>query len=142
MADTARQRVDAFSPRSEGSPVSSMFQSTFGDPEEALPPQTAADMVNAGAWILDVREPEEFAQGSIDGAVNVPLKTILVDGILALERAGLPDDGREVLVVCRSGMRSGNACLRLREALGQRAYNLRGGLMAWQQAGLPVTVKH
>ncbi len=122
--------------------MSGIFQSSFGVRNEALAPEAAADLASRGAWIVDVRDPEEYAQGSIAGSVNVPLKAILAEGIAALERAGLPDDRRDVLLICRSGMRSGNACERLREALGPRAFNLRGGVMAWQQAGLPITVKH
>lgn len=56
-----------------------------------------------------------------------------------LQRGGVPLTGEgPVLFICRSGMRSGAACGALRSALGERAVNVEGGMMAWAAAGLPV----
>ncbi|MNX11122.1 putative adenylyltransferase/sulfurtransferase MoeZ [compost metagenome] len=74
--------------------------------------------------IVDVREPNEFAGGHIPGSRLIPL------GSLASRMGELPGD-REVVVVCRSGARSTNACGQL-QAAGYRAKNLTGGLIGWR----------
>lgn len=117
----------------------SQFKSLFGLGGPSVSPQEAVRRINAGARVVDVREPDEFAGGSIAGAVNVPLSRISRDGIQALDRAGVKHDSGELLVICRSGARSGSACAALQAALGERAVNLQGGLMAWVGAGLPVS---
>ena len=114
------------------------IKSLFGLGSSALSPTEAVQRINAGARIVDVREPDEFAQGSIAQAINVPLSVIERDGVAALDQAGVAHDQGELLIICRSGGRSGSACMRFREKLGDRALNLQGGLMAWVGAGLPV----
>lgn len=85
------------------------------------------------ALVLDVREPAEYAKGHILGAKNTPLAD--------LERR-LPElakfKARPVIVLCESGNRATNAIGILRRNGFDRAFNLAGGLAAWQQAGLPV----
>ncbi|HQW81014.1 MAG TPA: rhodanese-like domain-containing protein [Pseudomonadota bacterium] len=115
------------------------LKSLFGIGAVAVSPQDAVKRINAGACVVDVREADEFAQGSIAYAVNVPLSRINRDGITALEQAGIAHAHGELLIVCRSGMRSGKACSRLQKHCGERALNLRGGLMAWAGAGLPIS---
>lgn len=114
------------------------LKSMLGLGAHAVSPHAAVQHINAGARVVDVREPDEFAQGSIANAVNVPLSRIDREGIAALDRAGIARDQGELLIVCRSGARSGSACARLRSELGERAINLQGGLMAWVGAGLPI----
>lgn len=80
--------------------------------------------------LLDVRSDAEFADGHIDGARRINYTR------LSLHAAELPRD-RPVLVNCRSGARSARACAYL-EHLGFEAINLVGGVMAWEQAGLPL----
>lgn len=113
-----------------------LIQKLVGRGSARVPPHEAVRLINAGARVLDVREPNEFAQGSLPGAVNVPLSRIQREGLAALGAAGLGSQ-EPVLLVCRSGMRSGSACAHLRADLGARAVNLSGGLMAWVAAGLP-----
>jgi rhodanese-related sulfurtransferase len=114
------------------------LKSLFGLGGPAVSPQEAVQRINAGARVVDVREPDEYAQGSIANAVNVPLSRIDREGMVALDRAGVAHDQGELLIVCRSGARSGSACARLQSELGERAVNLQGGLMAWVGAGLPL----
>lgn len=114
------------------------LKSMFGLGGIAVTPHEAVKRINDGARVIDVREPAEFAQGSIAGAVNVPLSRIDREGVAALDDAGGVHHEGELLIVCRSGARSGSACSRLQSALGNRAVNLQGGLMAWVGAGLPV----
>ncbi len=83
------------------------------------------------AVLLDVREPEEFAEGHAPEAVSVP------QAELALHLGDLPR-GRDVLVTCRSGGRSlGSA--RFLKAFGfEHVANLEGGMLGWIAAGHPV----
>ncbi len=80
--------------------------------------------------ILDVRRPDEFRAGHIKGAKLIPLNE------LVQRMNELPQD-RELLCVCRSGSRSGAAVGQLSRA-GYTAWNLRGGMISWQNAGYPV----
>jgi rhodanese-related sulfurtransferase len=83
--------------------------------------------VSSGAALLDVREPDEWQAGHIEGAVHIPL------GELPSRLAEVPDDG-ELVVVCRSGARSAQAVAWLAQN-GYEALNLRGGMGAWAAAG-------
>lgn len=80
--------------------------------------------------ILDVREPQEYRRGHIAGARPIPL------GALAQRMGALPRD-REIVCVCQSGNRSRAAVNQL-AAAGYQALNLRGGMLAWAGANLPV----
>jgi rhodanese-related sulfurtransferase len=103
-----------------------------------LPPITATEVSalvgKPGApHLLDVREPAEWVSelGHVDGATLIPLATLA-------ERAGeLAGDAREIVVICKSGMRAGKAAEFL-AAQGLRARVMTGGMMAWCAAGLPI----
>lgn len=97
---------------------------------DASVPGVAPTDVAAGAHVLDVREPEEWAAGHVPGAQHVPL------GELVARQGELPDD-REVVVVCRGGGRSARATAYLLAA-GRHAVNLDGGMQAWAEAGKPM----
>lgn len=85
------------------------------------------------ACVLDVREPDEFKSGHVLNAKLIPLGK-LRDRVGELERFR----DKPIVVVCRSGNRSATACALLgKEGFGQ-VYNLAGGMMAWQKAGLPL----
>lgn len=91
-----------------------------------------ADRLAAGeVMLIDVRTPEEFAEGRIAGAINVPLDSF--------DPARLPQAGsREIVLYCRSDRRSGIAADRLAAATGRPAVHLEGGILAWEAAQLPV----
>lgn len=82
------------------------------------------------AYLLDVREDDEWREGHAPGAVHVPL------GQLAARLPELPRD-QPVAVVCAVGARSARAAAWLLQQ-GHDAVNVRGGMHAWQRAGLPV----
>jgi molybdenum cofactor guanylyltransferase len=84
----------------------------------------------ADAWILDVRQPDEYEEGHVPGAVLIPLDQ------LNDRHAEVPTDA-DVYVVCRSGGRSAAAVQALNGA-GYRTTNVAGGTMAWIEAGHPV----
>ena len=90
----------------------------------------ADDAVRAGAALLDVREPEEFAAGHAPGARSVPLGQL---GQRLDELTG----SHTVVCVCRSGSRSATAAEAL-VAAGYDAINLVGGMLAWAAEGLPI----
>jgi rhodanese-related sulfurtransferase len=79
------------------------------------------EVVDAGAVLIDVREEEEVAMGTLPGAVNIPLGQLLFH---------LADFDPEVPIalLCRSGNRSGQAAARLAD-LGFIAINLAGGML-------------
>lgn len=83
----------------------------------------------AGAYVLDVRNPDEYVDGHVPGAVLLPLPELG-------ERWEEVPEG-EVLVICRSGARSATAVKALNGA-GRTTVNVAGGTMAWIDAGHPV----
>jgi rhodanese-related sulfurtransferase len=92
----------------------------------------ASAVASARPFILDVRQPEEYRQGFIAGAVNIPLRD------LATSLRALPAPGQPIVVVCDTGHRSavGMVVLRL---LGYRgARTLEGGMRGWQQSNLAI----
>ena len=78
-----------------------------------------------GFQIVDVRTPEEYGEGHIKGAVNIPLETIN-----GREIPELPDKSQELLVYCRSGNRSRTASARL-AGLGYTQVYEFGGIRDW-----------
>ncbi|MFP5319443.1 MAG: rhodanese-like domain-containing protein [Acidimicrobiia bacterium] len=81
--------------------------------------------------IVDVRWPNEWEAGRIEGSLHIPVDELD-------DRAGEVDHDRPVVAVCRSGARSASAAVQLR-ADGFDADHLDGGLVAWGDAGLPLT---
>lgn len=85
---------------------------------------------DAGAFILDVRQPEEWNE------FHVPDSTLIPLGELASRVDELPRD-REIVVVCRSGNRSAQARDILLDAGFTEATSMAGGLVQWKAAGYP-----
>ncbi|MBI5147634.1 MAG: rhodanese-like domain-containing protein [Parcubacteria group bacterium] len=78
--------------------------------------------------IVDVRTEEEFKSGSLSLAINLPLDELRRDPSLS----GLKiNPERQIICVCRSGMRSGEAARLLEKAGCRNVKNLEGGLLAW-----------
>lgn len=100
-------------------------------------PAQATQLINReDAIVIDVREPNEWAQGHIPNARHIPLAQ-LESRLAELEK----HKERTIVVNCRSGNRSGSACGKLRKAGFTKVFNLQGGILAWEQAGLPVSKK-
>jgi len=94
----------------------------------------ALQLINhKNALVLDVREPDEYKAGHVLNASLIPLGK-LNGRIAELEKYR----EKPIVVVCRSGNRSGNACAALGKLGFAQTYNLAGGMMAWQKANLPV----
>jgi rhodanese-related sulfurtransferase len=93
--------------------------------------QEVSRRVSAGErlFLLDVREPYEYAEAHIAGSMLIPL------GELSRRAGELPRD-TPIIAICRSGQRSGMATEALRRA-GYDATNMGGGMIAWVRAGMP-----
>lgn len=95
-----------------------------------VPVDRALSMREAGAFVLDVRQPEEWLDHHIPGSTLIPL------GELPARLSELPED-QEILVVCRSGNRSAEGRDILLEAGFERVTSMAGGLTEWRAAGYP-----
>jgi len=82
--------------------------------------------------LVDCRELYEWVAGKVDGAVHIPLNAIMAGAGSDLDKA------RPVAVICRSGNRSELATMML-QARGYEAYNVEGGMEAWEAAGFDIT---
>ena len=83
--------------------------------------------------VLDVRTVKEFSDGHLEGALNIDQAQ---DDFIEKAKAALSAD-KTIAVYCRSGRRSAHAANRL-AAEGYKAVNLKGGILAWKEAGMPV----
>ncbi len=100
-----------------------------------LEPAAFAELAAAdGVVLLDVRTPQEFAEGHLDGAVNLDVSA----PDFATRLADL-DPEATYAVYCRSGNRSQTALDLMTQAGFGTAADLAGGIGAWADAGLPVT---
>ena len=98
----------------------------FGPAIESVTTEELAQRLKAGKRVLiDVREPSEFAEGRVKGAVNVPLGTLQ-------QRLGRLDSHAETYVICAHGNRSVRATKMLVRAGFDRVYNVKGGTAAWR----------
>ena len=77
----------------------SFFSSIFGKTGSGL---DLSQVINDGAFLVDVRTPSEFASGSVKGAVNIPLDAVM-------QNLARFKDKKNIVVFCRSGNRSGQA---------------------------------
>lgn len=102
-----------------------------------LGPHAATQLMNSeDALVLDVREDAEYKQGHLANAVHIPLGQ-LNQRVKELDKYR----GRNVVAYCRTGNRSNTAASLLRRQGFDTVFNLAGGIVAWQNANLPVTKK-
>ncbi len=86
--------------------------------------------------IVDVRSASETARGVIEGSELLPLHLVPLE----LDRLLTGTEHEPLVVVCRSGARSYQACAFLGQHGARHTYNLRGGLMGWVGAGYPLAL--
>lgn len=96
-------------------------------------PGEAADLARDGVTILDIRTPEEFAAGHLDGAMMIDFYAPDFAASLAnLER------GATYVLYCRSGNRSAQAADLMTQLSFTDVAEIDGGVLAWSAAGLPL----
>ncbi len=113
----------------------SFLSTTARTTPEGIREVTASDVaeVRGRVRLVDVREPHEFTGelGHIPGAELVPLGTVA-------EAAKAWDKSKTLVLVCRSGGRSGRATALLASMGFRDVYNMTGGMLAYNDAKLPV----
>jgi len=95
-----------------------------------VPVADVASLVDAETQLIDVRQPREVAEGTLDGAVNIPLDHLVI-------RVRELDPNRRTIVFCRSGARSIQAAEFLAAAGFDDVINLAGGMLAYRQGVSP-----
>ena len=105
----------------------------FSKPYDKVSPPQAAQLVEDGAVLVDVREPYEWQAGHAPKARHIPLAQ------LGRRARDLPAN-RQLILVCRSGNRSARAAAMLARE-GRTVSNLSGGMHGWARSGLPVVAK-
>ena len=102
----------------------------MSDKYDLAPERVFEDLKAGKVLLVDVREPSEFANERIHGALLHPLSTF--------EPKAIPTHGsRQVIFQCGSGKRSRMALEQYLKATGADAAHLAGGIGAWKSAGLP-----
>ena len=86
--------------------------------------------------VLDVRTPNEFAQGHIPGAINIDYHSSDF-----AKKIGELDKNKSYLVHCAAGVRSAKACAYMQKARFKELLNLEPGFRAWEKSGKPVEKK-
>jgi rhodanese-related sulfurtransferase len=111
----------------------SLFGNRFRGVREVDTSEALQLINHKNALVLDVREPNEYDAGHVLNSKLIPLGKLK-------ERMGELEKYRDqsIVVVCRSGNRSGTACYLLGKQGFTQAYNLAGGVQAWQKGNLPL----
>lgn len=112
-------------------PAPAVVAAPQGLPRDIDVQTTAALQGRDDVVLLDVREQHEYDAGHIPGVVHIPM------GEVASRLAEIPTD-KTVIVTCRSGNRSGQITSLLQQKGYTNVHNMRGGILAWQQAGFSV----
>jgi rhodanese-related sulfurtransferase len=100
----------------------------------------AGELASGSAVLVDVREPEEWQHGHIDGSVPAPrgLLEFIADPTSPRHNEAM-DPAKRTIVVCASGARATLAALTLKTMGYVDAVVMEGGLKGWADAGLPTT---
>lgn len=98
----------------------------------ASPVEAQALLADGNVKLLDVRTPEEFAAGHLEGAENVDFYSPDF-----ADRIGALDKGEKYVVYCRSGNRSGKATELMAQTGFTTVTDVDGGIVAWEAADLP-----
>ncbi|MEN8177180.1 MAG: rhodanese-like domain-containing protein [Pseudomonadota bacterium] len=113
--------------------IFNLLQGTKG----SLDPHGATELINhQDAVVVDVRPAADFHKGHIISAINIPINGFK-NQINSLHK----HKEQPIIISCRSGSQSQAACQQLKKGGFEQVFNLRGGILAWQSANLPVTRK-
>jgi len=115
--------------------LASFFSSALYASESDVSIQSLQDkqIANQNILLLDVRSTEEFGEGHVPGAVNIPHSDL--DKIYLLLNHS---KGKQRIVYCRSGKRAGLVLDAMKEKGLTDLYHLEGDMIGWKEAGLPV----
>ncbi|MCB1761375.1 MAG: rhodanese-like domain-containing protein [Gammaproteobacteria bacterium] len=109
-----------------------------GMDKSAIDPHQATTMINQeDALVVDVRPMTDFSAGHVINAINIPING-LKNQLNRLEK----HRNKPIIVACRSGTQSGSVCKQLRKEGFEKVFNLKGGILAWQGANLPISRKN
>ena len=108
-----------------------MFANTIKEIDASELAQWVSDEIQ-NLRIIDVRQMQEIATGTVPKAEALPLHTLPIK-IHELSQSD------KMVFVCRSRARSAQACMFLQQHGFSNVYNLRGGMMGWMQSGLSVS---
>jgi sulfur-carrier protein adenylyltransferase/sulfurtransferase len=101
--------------------------------EEIEPFEAAAEIEGGDVVLVDTREPHEYQEAHLENGRLVP------PGLLGDEiGAAAPDKSARTILYCRSGNRSALAAAQLQELGYDNVASMAGGILAWQEQGLPV----
>jgi rhodanese-related sulfurtransferase len=92
----------------------------------------AVRMINEGSSVVDVRGNDQFATGHIVDAKNIPLNE------LQSNADSLKNSKKGALLICDTGVKSGELTAQLRKDGLENVFSIKGGLAAWQQDNLPI----
>lgn len=116
--------------------IQDLFESATRKHKTLSPTEAIVLMNDDRSMVIDVREPNEFAEGHIEGARNIPSNKLA-------ERAHELEAHKQspIIVTCNSGTRSPDACKKLADQGFSQVFELTGGMMAWEDQKLPVSKK-
>lgn len=100
--------------------------------QEVITPKEFKSKMSGSVTLLDVRTPGEFNSGHLEGSINMDIKDSQFES-----NFNQLDKSKPILVYCLSGARSSRAGQMLRKK-GYTVHELKGGIEAWKEEGLPV----
>lgn len=98
----------------------------------AVAPNQAVQLINKGARVVDVRDEAAYAKRHIVDSLNVPQGDVQHRQAIKLKKS------KTLLLVCDTGVKSGQCVAPWRNAGFEHAFSLKGGLDAWQRENLPL----
>ncbi len=105
--------------------------------KHSVQPLVATNLINReDAIVLDVRPMADFNHGHIINAINIPANSIK-NQLKQLDKYRK----KPIIVTCRSGSQSATVCKQLRKEGFDQVFNLHGGILAWENANLPISNK-
>lgn len=112
----------------------SNIYSVISGVEQISPADAILKINHERALVIDVREDKEFVEGHIINSLHIPVGS-MQQRLNELEK----HKDKQIIISCRSGARSNSACNILRKQGFENVFNLKGGIMAWQNANLPLS---
>ncbi len=116
--------------------IQDLFDSITRKHKVITPTGAVALLNDERTIVIDVREPHEYAKGHIENSLAIPLARV-DEKLYELQQY----KDTPVIVTCQQGTRSAHVCKKLTKAGFTQVYDLKGGMLAWEDEKLPVTKK-